>query len=245
MAPSPSSRWLAVGWLPRHSLAVSPWDGSLTIRYLAGTWLPSHLLAVSPWDGSLATHSLSHRGKTSSPSASRPLRLHKEIPSLSARHLAVRRFPAGRPPVGRLFSGRLLLVDYPPLADGHCLNSAISLLECTALFQTALSLSFFRMSEKALVVEYTGMFYLFLARHHSWGWPLNWRRGSCDVRGITGCIILGAAASGYSMKRDSSIFVLWSYCFSLRRTFCRVFYSFDWCKLRFAVTFIKIPVLHL
>ena len=92
MAPLPSACCLAVGWLPHHP-AVSPWDGSLIIR------------------------SLSRRGKTSSPSAAQSLRLHEETPSLSIHHLAMRQLPAGRPPVGRLSSGRLL-----PLTAGHWLE---------------------------------------------------------------------------------------------------------------------------
>jgi len=64
--------------------------------------------------------------------------------------------------VCRLSCDRLL-----PLAAGHCLNSAVSLLKCTALLQTVLSVSFFRMYKKAPVVEYTGMFYPFLAQHYS------------------------------------------------------------------------------
>ena len=50
MAPLPSARCLAVGWLRCHLLAVSPWDGSLTIRLLSHHGmapLPSaHCLAV-------------------------------------------------------------------------------------------------------------------------------------------------------------------------------------------------------
>ena len=97
---------------------------SLSACCLVVGWLPRHLLVGSPW-------------KTESPSAARFQLLHEETPSLSSRHLALRRLPAGRPPMGRLSLCRL-----SPLTTGHCLNSTVSLLECTALFQMTLSASF-------------------------------------------------------------------------------------------------------
>ena len=84
------------------------------------------------------------------------------------------------------------------------LYSAVSLLECTALFQTTLSASFSHECRRSLWWSNTlecpisfshGIFLVAV--------PLNWHCGSRDVRGITGCILLGAAASGYSTFRLS------------------------------------------
>jgi hypothetical protein len=49
-----------------------------------------------------------------------------------------------------------------------------------------------------LVVYYSGMFYLFLARDRSRDCPFNLHSGGCYARGFTGCIPLGAAASRYN-----------------------------------------------
>jgi len=43
------------------------------------------------------------------------------------------------------------------------------------------------------------MFYCFLNGIILVTVPLNWHSGSCDVKGITGCMLLGAAASPYNM----------------------------------------------
>ena len=105
MAPSQSTH-------SRRRMAPSP-----SSHRLAGTWLPCSLL------------SLSRRGMSPSPPTHflaverrrHPLRLHEESPSISARHLAVRLLPAGRQPVCRLSSGRLLTVS-----PGHYLKSAVA-----------------------------------------------------------------------------------------------------------------------
>jgi len=88
----------------------------------------------------------------------------------------------------------------PPLAAGHwVIKHCITSRMYGTLPDDAIRLFLSRMYEKSLVVEYTGMFYLFLARHLLLSVPLNWRSGRCDIRGIAGCILLGAAASCYNM----------------------------------------------
>jgi len=69
------------------------------------------------------------------------------------------------------------------------------------------------MYEKALVVKHAGMFYLFLARHRPDSSPfLNWHNGSRDIRGVTGCVLLGAAAFRYSITRlIQSRWIRWVY----------------------------------
>ena len=64
IAPLPSAHCLAVGRLPRHSLTVLPWDGSLAICSLSG------------------------RGMASLPSAASSPSLREETPSLSVCRLA-------------------------------------------------------------------------------------------------------------------------------------------------------------
>ena len=132
-APSPFTRCLAMGWLPHHLLAVSPWDGSLAIGSL-----------THRGHGSIVICLLSRRGKTSSPSAVRSFATSPWVDSLAIRSPSRREaVPAGRLPVCSLSSGRLL-----PLAAGHCLNSAVSLHECTTLLETALSVSFFERTRR-------------------------------------------------------------------------------------------------
>ena len=70
--------------------------------------------------------------------------------------------------MGRLSSGRL-----HPLATKHCLYSGLTSRMYGALPDDTICLFLSRMYEKALVVEYTGMFHLFLAWHHPAGCPFK------------------------------------------------------------------------
>jgi len=154
--PSLSSHCLAVAWLPCHPLDVS---------CIAVRMTPSPF-PVSLWGGSLAIHSLPHHGKTSSPSAVALWHGSFAICWTPAVSLYYRPISARRTP-----EGRTLWVDSCyPLDIG--LYSVVSLLKCSALFQTTLSVSFSRMYEKALVVLYTGMFCRFPIWNHCSGLSL-------------------------------------------------------------------------
>ena len=130
-------------------------NDSIAIPCLAVGWLPRHPLTASPWKDFIAircrtvTWLLCHLLDACCITVLSP-DLRKEN-------------PRGENPMGRL-----------SLSAGHWLiqRCLTSRLFCT--LPETLSVSFSRMYEKALVVSYTGKFYLFLPRGPVVDWAFNW-----------------------------------------------------------------------
>ena len=153
--------------IPRYPPTVSTWHGLHTIHWtpavLSWEWLHRHPL----WGGSLAIHSLPHRGKTPLPSA---VSLWEDSLSLRLLPIAVGWVPTGRPPMGKLLRYLLVTCCIAVLSLGLHKETpggenpvgrlsrypldigVVSLLACSALFQTTLSVSFSWTYKKALVV---------------------------------------------------------------------------------------------
>jgi hypothetical protein len=124
--PSPSSRCLAVSWLPRQ-LDASCIAVRMTPSPSAVGWLCRHPLTASPWKDFIAI-----RCRTVTSLPRHPL----DACCIAVLSSGLRKAnPRGENPVGRLF----------PYSLDIGLYSVVSLLACSTLFQTMLSVSFFRM----------------------------------------------------------------------------------------------------
>ena len=171
----------------RWTLAISPWVDSIIIRWT---------LAVSPWDGSLAILSLSRRGMAPPPTARslavRWLPRHSLVVSPWKDSIAIRCLLAESPWADSLASrspSRRWTLAYIALSHfsnvGHSSRQRYPYLslECTSRLWWSSKLECSISFSHGIVIVAV---------------PFNWHSESCDVRGITGCILLGAAASRYN-----------------------------------------------
>jgi hypothetical protein len=202
-------------WLPHHL----PDTNCIALRILH-----HYLLAVSPWDSCIAIRSLPHHGKTPLPSNVLPW---KDSLSLHLLAIAVGQVPMGRLPVGKLPRNPLVACCIAVLSLCLCKKTPREENSMGRLSSHHGTLAYIVLSHFSNVQYSSRQRYPSLSLEHTrrlW-WsstlecsisflhgncPFNWHSRSCCIRGFTGCIPLGAAASRYNI-----IGYLWCYMFEI------------------------------